>query len=101
MAHGSHIRRIGKYMRAHGADGSLVAWVEAELDRLDLQAIEPSDLQPLREDLTVRERELIVAATLHLASAAHPVRTACGMMSLPKSWFDSGSAMSRASSAYR
>ncbi len=33
-------------------------------------------------------------------ATAWPLRTARGMMSLPKSWLEAGSAMSRASSAY-
>ena len=74
MAHGSDIRRIGKYMRSQGADGSLVAWVEAELDRLDLTSVGPGALDGLRDDLTIDERELIVRAVLHLAVAAARVR---------------------------
>jgi len=74
MAHGSDIRRIGKFMRSQGADGSLVAWVEAELDRLDLRSVQHDALRGLRDDLTMRERELIVRAVLHLAVAPARVR---------------------------
>ncbi len=73
MARRTDIRRIGSIMRRRGADGSLVAWVEAELDRVDFANPAPGCLTSLVEDLVAQERQAIVAALLLLAMEAEAV----------------------------
>jgi len=75
MARRSDIRRIGAIMRHGGADGSLVAWVEAELERVDFADPVPGCLATLVDDLTGHERQLIVAALATVALEGPAVRS--------------------------
>jgi len=74
MGRRKDIRRIGAIMRHGGADGSLVAWVEAELERVDFDDPAPGCLATLAEDLTAKERQLIVSALLTVAIDGPSVR---------------------------